>query len=1242
MMIIPLVITNVGARSMTLDNIIQWNLQSLKTKFSELKLLINEHLPICICLQETLAHLNKISTISGYHVFHSIPVRNDGHERGASILVNKKINFENIQLSTNLQAVAIKVILEKTYTICSLYLPHIDITKNEIESLISQLQPPFLLMGDFNARHQLWGDSISNGKGDIVEQLIMENDINILNDGSATHYHIQTNSYTVIDLTISSSDCCTDFEYGVMESLHGSDHYPIKVTLNNNPEVFSRPSKYNFKKADWSLFRDLSENNEDIEHLEIDEIVEIIETSIINSANASIPTTSQKITKPPVPWWNDAIKRSKEERNRAERRLKRGFSIEKKIIYNRTKAKLLWLCNKARKQSWIQYLTTMNQYTTLFEIWEKVNKISGKYKTSPTPMLEVNNIIYQDHTDVSEILANSFAKISADENYSTQFLSHKREQEKRKISFQTTNQFVYNDHITLDEINSNLATTEETTPGIDKITYSMLKHIHPSLLTKILILFNLILLKSYYPTRWRTAIIIPIPKPKKDHKDPTNYRPISLTCCLSKLMEKIINERLTWYLEKYGHITKHQSGFRANRSTIDSIMELEHYTLNAMAQRKHTIAIFFDLTKAYDTAWRHNVIMKLHQFGMRGYLPKFIQNFIIDRNIVVRVGNTLSNPKKINEGILQGSVLSCTCFLIAINDITNNLDPAIKCSLYVDDFAIYTSGAIPHIIERRLQTAINTLQRWCHKTGFTFSPEKTSSLHICHKHLCSKTSANLTLNGSNIKSVESYKHLGVTFDSSLSWRPHIKELRIKCSKVLGLMKHLSHKTWGADRTTLLRLYTSLLKPKIEYGCEAYASAKLYLLKGVDTIQNQAIRIGTGAYRSSPIPSLCAESGIPPLSYARDQKTLNYLMRIKSNVSHPMNEILNEESIAAAGNCHLVRTFKHRSELLLQEYNLNLECVIPDTYENPKWTGNVTKCESLLHIKKSEYTDIQLRAMFEEHLESHMNGNFMFTDGSKTRDGVGCAAVNQNITIYKKLNPISSVYTAELHAIKEAIYHEASKQSESLTIITDSKSSIQGIINCKTKNPIIKSIRNQTISFENGINLCWVPSHIGVLLNERADKAANKATSKLSADITEIPRSDMKNHIKMRMFHKWREKWENTTNNKYRLISPHIKPLPCATSRNRLWERTLTRLRIGHSQLTHSYLMSGDQQTQCESCDVPLTIHHIITECVEYNRERLIHLGRARPDLKTVLASQTNYCGGPLYNFISSTQLLNRL
>ena len=137
---------------MVLDSIIQWNLQSLKTKFSNLKLIIDEYLPICICVQETLAHINKISTISGYNICHSVPVRNDGHERGASIIVNKNINFTRISLNTNLQVVAIKIYLDKEYTICSLYLPHIDISRQELEDLFDQLGPYSLILGDFNAR----------------------------------------------------------------------------------------------------------------------------------------------------------------------------------------------------------------------------------------------------------------------------------------------------------------------------------------------------------------------------------------------------------------------------------------------------------------------------------------------------------------------------------------------------------------------------------------------------------------------------------------------------------------------------------------------------------------------------------------------------------------------------------------------------------------------------------------------------------------------------------------------------------------------------------------------------------------------------------------------------------------------------------------------------------------------------------------------------------------------------------
>lgn len=219
------------------------------------------------------------------------------------------------------------------------------------------------------------------------------------------------------------------------------------------------------------------------------------------------------------------------------------------------------------------------------------------------------------------------------------------------------------------EFNSAFSSTTETSSGNDQITYSMIKHAHPTMVQRILNLFNFIFLENTFPSSWKIAIIIPIPKPGKDPTNPTNYRPISLTSCLCKLMEKIINVRLVWYLERNKLINKMQSSFRNNRSTTDQLTELESDIQNAISHKEDTIVIMFDLQKAYDTARRHGVLMKMHKYGLGGNLPKFVNNFINDRKIQVRVGKALSNVVELQQGIPQGSVLSCTCFMIAINDI---------------------------------------------------------------------------------------------------------------------------------------------------------------------------------------------------------------------------------------------------------------------------------------------------------------------------------------------------------------------------------------------------------------------------------------------------------------------------------------------------------------------------------------------------------------------------------------------
>ena len=132
----------------------------------------------------------------------------------------------------------------------------------------------------------------------------------------------------------------------------------------------------------------------------------------------------------------------------------------------------------------------------------------------------------------------------------------------------------------------------------------MLKHAHPTLAQTIVKTFNRIYSKNTFPTLWRTAIIIPILKPDKDPTDPTSYRSISLTSCLYKIMEKIINNRLIWYLEYNKCINKEQYGFRHNCSTTDNLTKIEIDVQKAITNKKHTLAVFFVLDKAYDTAWR--------------------------------------------------------------------------------------------------------------------------------------------------------------------------------------------------------------------------------------------------------------------------------------------------------------------------------------------------------------------------------------------------------------------------------------------------------------------------------------------------------------------------------------------------------------------------------------------------------------------------------------------------------------
>ena len=146
-----------------------------------------------------------------------------------------------------------------------------------------------------------------------------------------------------------------------------------------------------------------------------------------------------------------------------------------------------------------------------------------------------------------------------------------------------------------------------------------------------------------FPPSWREATIVAIPKPGKDYSDPNNYRPIALTSCLCKTMERMVNNRLMWVLESKGLLALEQCRFRKNRSTADHVVRFDSYIRNAFAKKEHVLAIFFDLEKAYDTTWKHGILSDLYDLDFRGHLATFIDGFLSHRLFQVRARSTLSD-----------------------------------------------------------------------------------------------------------------------------------------------------------------------------------------------------------------------------------------------------------------------------------------------------------------------------------------------------------------------------------------------------------------------------------------------------------------------------------------------------------------------------------------------------------------------------------------------------------------------
>ena len=385
---------------------------------------------------------------------------------------------------------------------------------------------------------------------------------------------------------------------------------------------------------------------------------------------------------------------------------------------------------------------------------------------------------------------------------------------------------------------------------------------------------------------------------------------------------------------------------------------------------------------------------------------------------------------------------------------------------------------------------------------------KTVFMHICrHRNTdgtwCLKKSPEISLYGKPIQCKDAHKYLGLLFDASLRWHKHIEYLRIECQKRLNILKYLSHANWGADSKTMLRIYTAYIKPKIEYGVEAYGSACASMLKKLDPLQNASLRIATGAYRTSPVDSIEVIAGIKPLSLSREEKMANYMVRIISTPQNPLKELFrNPSQMPEQMTKFEQNSIKHRIKHTAKKYdvksNMIIEEIIPD---HPPWEiSGISTCEEITQIVKRDSNPHSMKARYTAHIDTHDSMQFTaYTDGSKTEKGVAYAftAKGPNIPAINKavrMNDASSIFSAELHAILGALNAGIQKGASRMTVFTDSKSSIQAVMKPYHRNPTVIKIQKTVHQTSSKLHMCWIPSHVGINGNETADSLANNATT----------------------------------------------------------------------------------------------------------------------------------------------------